>query len=65
MGAPGNCPKIEVYNVREDLPPVAEEDKDLAALVTDSPMPASVPVFSKDDIEAIASFITLRFGLKK
>jgi molybdopterin-guanine dinucleotide biosynthesis protein B len=58
-------PKIEIYNVREDLPPVAAKDKDLVALVTDAPISASVPVFSRDDIEAITSFIILRFGLKK
>ncbi|HUJ69190.1 MAG TPA: molybdopterin-guanine dinucleotide biosynthesis protein B [Syntrophorhabdales bacterium] len=58
-------PKIEVYNVREDLPPVAAKDKDLVALVTDAPIPASVPLFSRDDIESVASFIIRRFGLQK
>lgn len=58
-------PKIEVYNVREDLPPVAAKDKDLVALITDSPIPASVPVFPRDDVKAIASFIIRHFGLQK
>jgi len=57
-------PKIEVYNYREDLVPVAAQDKDLVALVTDAPISASVPVFSREDIEGIATFIMRHFGLR-
>lgn len=58
-------PKIEVYNYREDLVPVAAQDKDLVALVTDAPISASVPVFSREDIEGIATFIMRHFGLRE
>jgi molybdopterin-guanine dinucleotide biosynthesis protein B len=58
-------PKIEVYNYRENDPPVAAEDEFLVAIVADAPVPAAVPVFLRDDIEAIAAFIMQKFELER
>ncbi len=40
-----SAPKIEVYNYRDDVPPLALGDKDLLAIVSDKPISAPVPVF--------------------
>jgi molybdopterin-guanine dinucleotide biosynthesis protein B len=56
-------PKIEVYNYRETVPPIAAEDELLVAIVSDAPIPAPVPVFLRDDVHAIAAFIMQRFDL--
>lgn len=56
-------PKIEVYNYREDDPPVAREDERLVAIVSDRKITARVPVFLRDEVEAIADFVIQHFGL--
>jgi molybdopterin-guanine dinucleotide biosynthesis protein B len=56
-------PKIEVYNYKEGVPPVTADDERLMAIVSDRPIPASVPVFDRDNIEAIAAFIVEKFEL--
>jgi molybdopterin-guanine dinucleotide biosynthesis adapter protein len=58
-------PKIEVYNYREDDPPVAGEDERLVAIVSDREIAARVPVFLRDEVEAIVEFVVERFGLGK
>jgi len=50
-------PKIEVYNFREHTPPVAADDANLLALISDIEVPARVPVFLRDDIQSIAAFV--------
>ncbi|OPY62570.1 MAG: Molybdopterin molybdenumtransferase [Syntrophorhabdaceae bacterium PtaU1.Bin034] len=56
-------PKIEVYNYSEAKPPLATNDSDLLAIVSDRSVTASVPVFLRDDIERIADFIVKHFKL--
>lgn len=60
-----NLPKIEVYNYGDDDPPVTQGDERLVAIVSDKLMSASVPVFLRDDAEAIAEFVVERFGLER
>jgi molybdopterin-guanine dinucleotide biosynthesis adapter protein len=57
-------PKIEVYNYKEDQPPVSTGDPDVLAIVSDRPMEATVPVFSRDEVEKIAEFLVENLGLK-
>jgi molybdopterin-guanine dinucleotide biosynthesis protein B len=57
-----SLPKIEVYSHREEGP-VAEGDERLMAIVADRPMDAPVPVFMRDDVEAIAGFVMETLGL--
>ncbi|MCX8022407.1 MAG: molybdopterin-guanine dinucleotide biosynthesis protein B [Syntrophorhabdaceae bacterium] len=56
-------PKIEVYQVRPEGRPVCIEDPNLIAVVADMAYNAHVPVFHRDDIKGIASFIVSRFKL--
>ena len=58
-------PKIEVYNFREHTPPLAADDANLLALISDIEMPARVPVFLRDDIQGIAAFIVRELKLEK
>ncbi len=52
-----DVPRIEVYNVRNQEPPVSLGHRSLLALVTDMPMDAPVPVLHRDDIGRLAEFI--------
>lgn len=58
-----DMPKIEVYQEKENLPPVCIDDKNLLAIVSDSPIVASVPVFLRDDTGSITEFILSQFAL--
>ncbi len=58
-----DLPKIEVYNYRENEPPLSSGDRNLLAIITDRPIEADVPVFLRDEVEKIAEFIVERFGL--
>ncbi|MCX5817938.1 MAG: molybdopterin-guanine dinucleotide biosynthesis protein B [Proteobacteria bacterium] len=60
-----DMPKIEVYQKKKNLPPVCIDDKNLLALVSDSPILASVPVFLRDDAEGILELILSRFTLSR
>ena len=57
-------PKIEVYNFRDGVLPLALGDNDLLAIVSDRAIPAPVPVFLRDDVDRLAGFIIekLRLG---
>ena len=58
-----SAPKIEVYNYRDDTPPLALGDRDLLAIVSDKPMSAPVPVFLREDAEALTEFIVQKLGI--
>jgi len=56
-------PKIEVFRpeVRDD--PLCKGDKDLLALVSDSPVDLGVPRYLTDDVEGVADFLIAHFNL--
>jgi molybdopterin-guanine dinucleotide biosynthesis adapter protein len=56
-------PKIEVYDTRRNEPPLAIDDKRLIAIVSNAPIVAPVPVFVRDDIEAVCAFLMRQFDL--
>jgi molybdopterin-guanine dinucleotide biosynthesis protein B len=57
-------PKIEVRNLALKHPELAARDPTVVAIAADGPLPhAPVPVFSRDDISAIAEFIAAKLGL--
>lgn len=49
-------PKIEVYSAREE-PPATLGDPNLLAVVSDTPITTSVPVFKRDDAQSVADLI--------
>ncbi|MGE0660254.1 MAG: molybdopterin-guanine dinucleotide biosynthesis protein B [Reyranellaceae bacterium] len=51
-------PRIEVWSPCADRPPLATQDRQIAAVVSDSVLDADVgcPVFTRDDIGAICAF---------
>jgi molybdopterin-guanine dinucleotide biosynthesis protein B len=56
-------PKIEARNIDLDHPPLAGEDKTVIAIAASGPVAdAPVPVFSRDDISAIADFALAHIG---
>ncbi|HVN25172.1 MAG TPA: molybdopterin-guanine dinucleotide biosynthesis protein B [Syntrophorhabdales bacterium] len=57
-------PKIEVYKFSEEVAPLSCEDRDVFALMSDRPVDAPVPVFSRDDVAAAAELILSRLKLK-
>jgi molybdopterin-guanine dinucleotide biosynthesis adapter protein len=56
-------PKIEVFNHASGSPPVALDDENLLAIVSDAPLSASLPVFLRDEVEKIADFVIEKLGL--
>lgn len=54
-------PKIEVYNYRENEPPLITDDRNGVAIIADRPVAAHVPVFFRDDVEKIAEFVIEKF----
>jgi molybdopterin-guanine dinucleotide biosynthesis adapter protein len=59
-----HMPKLEVYVYQEGLDPLAKQDPDVIAIIADQPIQTHVPVFLRDDPEAIADFIVERLGVK-
>jgi molybdopterin-guanine dinucleotide biosynthesis protein B len=51
-------PKIEVYRVDCEKPPLAEHDPYIIAVASDSPIAAPVPLIDLDKIKDVADFIT-------
>lgn len=58
-----DMPKIEVFQKKEGLKPVCDNDRNLLAIITDTPFNSHVPVFLRDDIERAAGFIISRLKL--
>ena len=55
--------KIEVRNVELAHPPLAGEDPTVVAIAANGPVAAaSVPVFDRDDVSALATFIERHVG---
>ena len=61
----GTMPKIEVYGMDDKAQPVCENDKNLIAVISDRPVPTSLPRFSRDDVEGVADLIVSEFIGKK
>ena len=56
--------KIEVRNLALDHPPLAGDDPTVVAITATGPVAgAQVPVFSRDDVSALATFIEKHMGL--
>ena len=54
----GKHNKIEVRNVGSDHPLLADEDPSVIAIAANGDVPkATIPVFPRDDINALATFI--------
>jgi molybdopterin-guanine dinucleotide biosynthesis protein B len=51
------APKIEIYRAERHRHPACLEDDTLMAMVSDTPLEVTVPLFPVDAIEAIAEFI--------
>jgi molybdopterin-guanine dinucleotide biosynthesis protein B len=57
--------KIEVRNLALDHPRLAGDDPTIVAIAANGVVAdAPVPVFERDDVSALASFIEMRMGLK-
>ena len=60
-----NYPKIEVRNLGLGHAPLDNSDGTVVAIAASGPIPgATVPVFSRDDVEAIGDFIVARMELE-
>jgi molybdopterin-guanine dinucleotide biosynthesis protein B len=58
-------PKVEVFPRKEEIDPVCLNDANLLAIVTDIPFSSRIPVFQRDDVEAVAEFIMSKLGLSE
>ncbi|MGD0236055.1 MAG: molybdopterin-guanine dinucleotide biosynthesis protein B [Syntrophorhabdales bacterium] len=58
-----HMPKLEVYVYQKGLEPLAKQDPDVIAIAADRMIDAHVPVFLRDEPEAIAEFIITKFRL--
>lgn len=58
-------PKIEVRNLELDQSPLDNDDGTVVAIAASGPVAgAGVPVFSRDDVEAISDFVVARMELE-
>ena len=55
------APKIEVFRKESHAEPACLTDETLMALVSNTPLPVSVPQFALDDIDGLTEFIVTRF----
>lgn len=56
-----NRPKIEVCRAERNTEPLCRDDENLIALVTDTAIRLSVPIFGLDEIEALADLIEEKY----
>ena len=56
-------PKIEVFRPEVHKNPVCKGDKNLIAVISDSPVDLGVPVFGTEEVNALADFLTARLEL--
>lgn len=61
----GPYPKIEVYREEVGLPPLADSESGILAVVSDTPLPLDLPRFGHEDVEALADFIQGRLLKRK
>lgn len=57
--------KIEVRNLELDHPILADGDPTIVAVAANGASLASVPVFDRDDVQALAQFIVAHVGLSE
>ncbi len=61
-----SIPKIEMRDPTRPLPPLDNADGSVIAIATAGPVEGEgLPVFSRDDVEAIADFVVARMGLAR
>lgn len=62
-----NCdkPKLEVFRSEIHNHPILKDDKNLLALISDTPFDIDCPRFSTDDAKGIADFLIRHFELKE
>jgi molybdopterin-guanine dinucleotide biosynthesis protein B len=61
-----NHDKIEVRNLELDHPKLAGSDPTVVAIATDGPVTdAPVPVYSRDDVAALAAFVIAHMALRR
>ncbi len=58
-------PKLEVFRPEICSKPILKDDKNLLALVSDTPFDLDFPRFSTDDVVGLADFLIERFELNK
>ncbi len=58
-------PKLEVFRPEIGSRPIILDDKNLLALISDTPFDLDFPRFSTDDVVGIADFLIERFDLNK
>lgn len=57
--------KIEVRNIELDHPKLAGEDSTVVAIAANGPVPgAPVPIYDRDDVSALASFIETHMRMR-
>jgi molybdopterin-guanine dinucleotide biosynthesis adapter protein len=57
--------KIEVRNIDLSHPALAGDDPTVVAIAANGQIAASVPVFDRDDVAALATFVINRFALSR
>ncbi len=57
--------KIEVRNLELDHPILADGDAKIVAVAANGPSRSQVPVFDRDDVQALAQFIVAHVGLSE
>ena len=57
--------KIEVRNLMLEHPDLADEDPTIVAVAANGELQAAVPVFNRDDVQALAQFILWHTGLSE
>lgn len=60
-----DTPKLEVFRPEISSQPILKDDKNLLAMVSDTPFDPDLPRFSTDDVEGLADFLIERFELNK
>ncbi len=58
-----NLPKIEVFRSENGKPPACRGDKNLIAVVSNTPLDWGVPRYTDDDVEILTDVIIQKFGL--
>jgi molybdopterin-guanine dinucleotide biosynthesis adapter protein len=56
-----NRPKIEIYRPQKNTPPLCKDDKTVIALVTDTDIRVTIPVFGLEEIKALADLIEKKY----
>jgi len=60
-----SIPKLEVWRAATGEPPLHPKDRDIVAVVTDSPVNTTLPVLDLNDAAAVGDFILRHLGLDR